>query len=234
MYLSICSATVAGPRNIRDNKLNQDAVIQRFWGNYWCIAVCDGMGSKPFAERGSTLACQSIYKVLKSCEDFDLCEKIIAKQIYLYWLRLLKDKNIPPSDAATTCLFAWGNKLGEVRLFQLGDGAIYYQTDHFGQVAVKNLDLFSNQTNALGYSKSWNDWSYKKVFLNQNHHGIGIMTDGVSDDLQNEQHFLSFLIKNAQLKNYRLMKKNIKNELLNWSTPQHSDDKSIGLICWKR
>jgi len=60
------------------------------------------------------------------------------------------------------------------------------------------------------------------------------MTDGVSDDLQNEQHFLSFLIKNAQLKNYRLMKKNIKNELLNWSTPQHSDDKSIGLICWKR
>lgn len=83
--------------------------MHRFWKNNWCIAVCDGMGSKPLSHIGSSLACQSVYEVLKHC-DFSLAEKEVAKKIYMYWLKLLKDKNILPTDAATTCLFAWGNR----------------------------------------------------------------------------------------------------------------------------
>ncbi|MDV4313619.1 protein phosphatase 2C domain-containing protein [Acinetobacter indicus] len=72
-------------------KYNQDAVIHRFWKKNWCIAVCDGMGSKPLSHIGSSLACRSIYNVLKHC-DFSLAEKDVAKKIYVHWLELLKEK----------------------------------------------------------------------------------------------------------------------------------------------
>lgn len=222
-----------GPRNLREKKLNQDAVMHRFWKNNWCIAVCDGMGSKPLSHIGSSLACQSVYEVLKHC-DFSLAEKEVAKKIYMYWLKLLKDKNILPTDAATTCLFAWGNRQGNVRLFQLGDGAIYYQSESFGHVGVKSDDLFSNQTNALGYSKKWDDWSYKEIDLTDPNHGIILMTDGISEDLLNEQLFTSMLIQKATLHSVRRLKKYIQHELIHWPTPQHSDDKSIGIVFWKK
>lgn len=222
-----------GPRNLREKKLNQDAVMHRFWKNNWCIAVCDGMGSKPLSHIGSSLACQSVYEVLKHC-DFSLAEKEVAKKIYIYWLKLLKDKNILPTDAATTCLFAWGNRQGNVRLFQLGDGAIYYQSESFGHVGVKSDDLFSNQTNALGYSKKWDDWSYKEIDLTDPNHGIILMTDGISEDLLNEQLFTSMLIQKATLHSVRRLKKYIQHELIHWPTPQHSDDKSIGIVFWKK
>lgn len=233
MYLSLCSVSVIGPRNLREKKLNQDAVMHRFWKNNWCIAVCDGMGSKPLSHIGSSLACQSVYEVLKHC-DFSLAEKEVAKKIYIYWLKLLKDKNILPTDAATTCLFAWGNRQGNVRLFQLGDGAIYYQSESFGHVGVKSDDLFSNQTNALGYSKKWDDWSYKEIDLTDPNHGIILMTDGISEDLLNEQLFTSMLIQKATLHSVRRLKKYIQHELIHWPTPQHSDDKSIGIVFWKK
>ena len=222
-----------GPRNLREKKLNQDAVMHRFWKNNWCIAVCDGMGSKPLSHIGSSLACQSVYEVLKHC-DFSLAEKEVAKKIYIYWLKLLKDKNILPTGAATTCLFAWGNRQGNVRLFQLGDGAIYYQSESFGHVGVKSDDLFSNQTNALGYSKKWDDWSYKEIDLTDPNHGIILMTDGISEDLLNEQLFTSMLIQKATLHSVRRLKKYIQHELIHWPTPQHSDDKSIGIVFWKK
>jgi len=223
---------VIGPRNLREKKPNQDAVMHRFWKKNWCIAVCDGMGSKPLSHIGSALACQSVCDVLKQL-DFSLAEKEVAKKIYLHWLRLLKEKNILPTDAATTCLFAWGNREGEVRLFQLGDGAIYYQTESFGQVSLKSDDLFSNQTNALGYSKKWDDWAYKRIHLISPEHGIVLLTDGISDDLFNEQLFTSMLIEKATLQSVRRIKKYIKHELHHWPTPQHSDDKSIGIVFWK-
>ena len=222
-----------GPGNLREKKLNQDAVMHRFWKNNWCIAVCDGMGSKPLSHIGSSLACQSVYEVLKHC-DFSLAEKEVAKKIYMYWLKLLKNKNILPTDAATTCLFAWGNRQGNVRLFQLGDGAIYYQSESFGHVGVKSDDLFSNQTNALGYSKKWDDWSYKEIDLTDPNHGIILMTDGISEDLLNERRFTSALIQKATLHSVRRLKKYIQHELIHWPTPQHSDDKSIGIVFWKK
>ena len=233
MYLSLCSVSVIGPRNLREKKSNQDAVMHRFWKKNWCIVVCDGMGSKPLSHIGSSLACRSVCDVLKHC-DFSLAEKEVAKKIYLHWLKLLKEKNILPCDAATTCLFAWGNGEGEVRLFQLGDGAIYYQAESFGHVSLKSDDLFSNQTNALGYSKKWDDWAYKKIHLTSQKHGIVLLTDGISDDLFNEQLFTSTLIQKATLQSVRRIKKYIQHELHHWPTPQHSDDKSIGIVFWKK
>ena len=91
-----------------------------------------------------------------------------------------------------------------------------------------------NQTNALGYSKKWDDWAYKKIHLTNKKHGIVLLTDGISDDLLNEQLFTSMLIQKAALRSVRQIKKYIKHELNHWSTPYHSDDKSIGIVFWKK
>lgn len=128
----------------------------------------------------------------------------------------------------------WGNRQGKVRLFQLGDGAIYYQSDNFGHVGVKSDDLFSNQTNALGYSKSRDDWAYKEINLTHQNHGIILMTDGISEDLLNEQLFTSAIDSKSDIEQCKAIKKYIQHELIHWPTPQHSDDKSIGIIFWKK
>ncbi|MDM1018749.1 PP2C family serine/threonine-protein phosphatase [Acinetobacter sp. VNK23] len=232
MKLTIYSATVTGPRHRQANQPNQDAILHRIWSQHWLMVVCDGLGSKPFAHIGSHLACKAVHDTLRDC-NFTLPERDIAKAVYRTWLGYLKQSNIHPTDAATTCLFAWGNALGEVRLFQLGDGAIYYQTQTFGQVLVKSDYLFSNQTNALGFSKRWEDWGYKMIYFTQPDHSIALMTDGISDDLVNEQDFLTTMLRTLKSKNFRQAKKYLQHELHHWQTPQHGDDKSIGLIYWK-
>lgn len=232
MNIAIRSATVKGPKHHLDNKPNQDAILHRVWQQNWLMVVCDGMGSRSYADIGSRLACKAVYTTVRSC-DFAIHERELAKMVYINWLALLKEIHIHPTDAATTCLFAWGNTSGAVRLFQLGDGAIYYQTETFGQVKVKPDDLFSNQTDTLGFSKSWRDWGYQMVYFTQPDHSIVLMTDGISDDLINEQDFLSTMVKTLKSKNFRQSKKYLRHELHHWQTPQHSDDKSIGLIYWK-
>ncbi|ENU33299.1 PP2C family serine/threonine-protein phosphatase [Acinetobacter parvus] len=232
MNIAICAATVKGPKHHRDGQPNQDAIFYRVWQQYWLMVVCDGMGSKPYAHLGSHLACKAVYATVKNC-DFAIPERELAKMVYLKWLAYLKEIHIQPKDAATTCLFAWGDSLGAVRLFQLGDGAIYYQTETFGQVKVKADDLFSNQTDALGFSKSWQDWGYQMIYFTQAHHRVALMTDGMSDDLVDEQEFLATMVDILKGKNFRQAKKYLQHELHHWQTPKHSDDKSIGFIYWK-
>lgn len=232
MGITICAATVKGPKHVRDGQPNQDAIFYRKWHQYWLMVVCDGMGSKPYAHVGSRLACKAVDAAVQSC-DFYTPERDLAKMVYINWLRYLEENGIQPTDAATTCLFAWGHALGAVRLFQLGDGEIFYQTDSFGRVKIKSDHLFSNQTDALGFSKSWNDWGYKMIYFTHPSHSVVLMTDGISDDLVNEKDFLSTMVQVLKGKKFRQSKKYLQHELHHWQTPQHSDDKSIGLIYWK-
>lgn len=232
MRLILQTVTVAGPKNIRAKKPNQDSVLEKKWQNHWLIVVCDGLGSKSYSGLGSKLACKAVAKVLSDI-SFDVPEKQVAKKIYEHWLYLLKCINIPSKKAATTCLFAWGDQSGNVRLFQLGDGVIAYQSQRFYILSENKSELFGNQTEALGVSTRWDDWFYREVSLDTMNDGIMLVTDGISDDVDDfEGLYFSLKRKNLRL-NKRQSKKWIKYQLNHWATPHHVDDKSIGLMYWK-
>lgn len=234
MNVNISIATVRGPKNHRESKHNQDAILKRVWRDHWLVVVCDGMGSRPYASLGSHLACKAVCTTLRET-NFNEPEKSVVKRIYQQWLMYLKDHlpHTPPKDAATTCLFAWGDSSGKVRLFQLGDGAIYYMTDTFGVNHEKSDNMFGNETTALGYSIRWQDWTYREIQLDFGA-TITLMTDGISDDIDEPQQFLDFLSDKFIAISPRQGKKYLINELNNWQTPHHSDDKSIGVIIWKK
>ena len=219
-----------GPAHIDNDIPNQDAVLRRIWHKSWLSVVCDGMGSRKHADIGSKLACLAVLEATKK-NSFDSSVKDFVLSVNYYWLELLKHIGIAPQDACSTCLIAWGDYNGNTRLFQLGDGAIFFQTNKFGRVQ-KIDNNFSNETNALGVSQNWRDWHSMDIKLSAPSHGIALMTDGISEDLTQEELFLKSVLDDLKSKTHRIIKKQLKKELLAWRTPYHSDDKSIGVVLW--
>jgi len=234
MNVDTFTASVQGPKNMREGKKNQDAILKRVWKSEWLVVVCDGMGSKPYASIGSYLACQAVYNAVHS-SNFDIPEKELVKKLYQNWLSYLQKirPKIKTKDAATTCLFAWGDHSGKTRLLQLGDGAIFYQDNTFGSIHKKSDEMFGNETTALGYSTQWSDWQYQELCLKAGS-AIILMSDGISDDLDNPEEFMRFIQAKFSKTSPHQGKKYLTNELNHWQTPHHSDDKSIGIIIWNK
>lgn len=227
------AASVTGPRHLNEQQVNQDAILRRCWSKQWLVVVSDGMGSRPHADIGAQQACLAVCASVQR-SSFDRHERELIQEIYQNWLWRLSQYSplIHPKDAAATCLFAWGRHTGETRLFQLGDGAIFYQTEIFGKLVTRDAAQFSNETTALGISKKWSDWSYSYIKLYEPNHSIALMSDGISDDLIDEEGFLAMLGKRIGSKSPRQGKRWMQRELNNWKTPQHSDDKSLGFVYW--
>lgn len=217
--------SVIGPVHVHSNTPNQDAVMISKVPTGWVACVCDGMGSRKNSDIGSRLACEVVSKVVKK-SVFTISDKELIKLVYQTWLDSLEATK--PNDAITTCLFAWLSHYGEVRTFQLGDGLILpyskIQSD-------KNGDGFGNETTGLGKSKYFSDWITDKYHLGNNTF-IALMTDGISEDLQNgaETDFVLEIINQSKAKSARQFKFWLKNELKNWATPYHTDDKSLAIL----
>ena len=227
MGFYLYSASVRGPLHIAENIPNQDAVLTRRWNHGWLAVVCDGMGSRKHSDTGARCACKAAHDILQNA-PFDRPARELICHIYNQWLKYIGF--ITPDDAVTTCLIAWGKYSGETRLFQLGDGAILYHGNQMGQLSYRSENQFSNETNGLGVSRQFSDWIVKKIVLLNKNHGLALMTDGISDDLVQSQEFVPYMIETLRKMKKRRIKKWLVNELENWPTPGHTDDKTIAII----
>ncbi|KHD25438.1 hypothetical protein NM09_06845 [Vibrio caribbeanicus] len=226
MKVSISKTSVIGPAHLNIKLPNQDAVTSRKSKGRWAVAVADGMGSRDLSHIGSKLATSlAVSACLDNSED--ISDKELITDIYIRWLDGLKDKNIAPNDAVTTLLVAWGNSKGEYRYIQLGDGVICSSTTNH---SIPNDDLFSNETTGLGLSKKFSDWRIGKGRLNRINGGLILMTDGVSEDIEDHLGFCYALVARAQSESPRAIKKHLKGLLQNWPTPHHTDDKTIAVV----
>ncbi len=226
MKISISKTSVIGPTHSALNIPNQDAVKCRKSNGRWAVAVADGMGSRDLSHIGSKLA---THIAVSSCLAIreDISDKELITDIYTKWLSELKVKNIEPNDAVTTLMVAWGNSKGEYRFIQLGDGVICNSTTNH---SISNDDLFSNETTGLGLSKKFSDWRIGRGRLNRTNGGLILMTDGISEDIEDHLGFCYALVTRAQSVSPRTTKKNLKGLLHNWPTPHHTDDKTIAMV----
>lgn len=220
--------SVKGPGHEIDGLPNQDAALIKKVPTGWIAVVCDGMGSKPYADLGSHIATKAVYQTV--CRSaFDIESRILIKSVYQCWLDSLGD--VKPNQAVTTCLFAWLSHDGRLRIFQLGDGAIYLPSQAKRDV---NENGFGNETTGLGISTKLSDWKVNEYQVHASEY-VALMTDGISEDIVSgmESEFVESVINNTSGKGARRAKTWLKNELHNWGTPNHLDDKTLALLVIK-
>jgi len=219
------SVSVIGPGHLLNGQPNQDAVLVKSVPTGWLAVVCDGMGSKPYADLGSKSACRAALNIIKNVK-FTVESKELITLIYQQWLSSLG--NVKASDAVTTCLICWLSHEGELRTFQLGDGLILTS-----QKALEPIDSnnFGNITTGLGKSRKFSDWQVTQQQLGKGD-VIALMTDGISEDINQgaEMEFVNAIVKSIKTKSIRQAKTWLKNEFKTWATPNHTDDKSLALL----
>jgi len=229
MKLAATGCSVIGPAHNQDDHPNQDAVMVHSIQRGWCIAVCDGLGSREKSHIGSKKAAQQLRHTLRLHQQESATTSLQISQItQAHWLERLGD-DVRPYE--TTCIWAHVDAEGHGKAAQIGDGLLLIKTRGVLRVISPEREGFGNQTLTLGQAKA-TDWATIEFQLSQAGDGVLLMTDGISDDLIPDQLESFFDVIHQQLKksNKRRCKKWLTKELEEWSTPKHGDDKSIAGI----
>ena len=229
--MRVVASSVRGPTHTRDGTPCQDAWLAVPGSRASMAVVCDGMGSRPRAREGSraaTLAARDAWRAwcrspVGSVED-------LVRLLEVCWrLRLAE---IPPDQAATTCLLYAEDGHGRAAFAQCGDGLAARRTAE-GTVQVhpsRSLDF--GLTHALGTPHSLSDWSLSLVPPIAAGEAVILATDGVSEDLKPDRLADLAAWVMDDLGPHPRAGRLLCAELRNWPVPHHQDDKTL-LVMWK-
>lgn len=228
MKLAATGCSVVGPAHLQDNQPNQDAVLVQGIHKGWCIAVCDGLGSRQLSHKGSRLAANLIRSSIMRSDAVDCSAETVSLDLQKNWLDAVGQNSSPYE---TTCLWASVDSSGALKSAQVGDGLLLVRSEGRFSVITPERSGFGNQTQTLSQAKLC-DWSFVESAFSQVGDGVLLMTDGISDDLILEQlePFFDAVFMQLQQTNKRRCKAWLTQELMEWSTPLHGDDKSIAGI----
>jgi hypothetical protein len=223
-------ASVRGPGHVATGEPNQDAwtSFHRVWGDG--IVVSDGVGSKPFSNVGSDAACFAAkHAACAWRDDPGMAPALLFEHIRSLWLSNVAP--LAPRDCAATCLFAF--RLRDLlHVGMLGDGlAAAIRSD--GSVLSLLEDKsqgFSNITGALSPHVSPQNWRYMSLPADQCT-AVLLCTDGVSDDLDNADGFVTGLVAAHRPLAAASASRHLRQMLESWPTPRHNDDKTIACLC---
>lgn len=228
-------ASVRGPSHITEGLPNQDAWMSfhHAWGDG--IVVSDGVGSKPFSNFGSDAACLAVGCAALACRikaeisRAEVNRDYLFERIQHYWLSNINP--LEPRDCSATCLFAFRFGDGLIHLGMLGDGLVAaIKSDGSVISLIEDKEhCFSNITAALSRNVSPNKWRYialpEEACL-----AILLCTDGVADDLDDVDGFVSgFIEEHCSIAGISANRR-VREMLEKWPTPKHSDDKTIACL----
>ena len=229
MELVATGSSVIGPAHQQDNSPNQDAVMVRGVRRGWCIAVADGLGSRPLSHLGSQLAVRIVRATVKElCQPPETSVLLVNQHVKNRWLKAFTGDHF---SYETTCLWAWVDSHGRGCAAQAGDGVMLIRCNGKFRVLTPERDGFGNQTLTLAQAKE-SDWVTSSWTLTTPGDGILLMTDGISDDLLPEhlEGFFDIVFRQLKKTNKSRCKRWLTRELTEWTTPKHGDDKSIAGI----
>jgi serine/threonine protein phosphatase PrpC len=230
MKLAATGSSVIGPAHQQDNLPNQDAVMVHGIPGGWCIAVCDGLGSRALSHIGSRKAAQLVRTALRQQKPESMPSSSMhrSQTIQQSWLDEFAENSSPYE---TTCLWAQVCSNGYGKAAQVGDGLLLVKADGVLQIVTPPRDGFGNQTQTLAQAKA-GDWITTEFQFSRPGDGVLLMTDGISDDLIPDQleGFFDAVYLQLKCSNKRRCKRWLTKELEDWSTPKHGDDKSIAGI----
>ena len=229
MRLFACGASVIGPHHLDHHQPNQDAMTLTGWRDGWLALVADGLGSRTHSGVGSRCACQVGKEILReTAHALKLAQAL--QTIHAQWIKAIAPYT--PRDTATTLLLSSVAANGKVHAAQLGDGLVLLRFGGEFQCMTPRREGYSNQTWALESVHRPEKWHTTEGNLTQAGDGIVLMTDGIADDLdpENLSGFMAGLYADLRTRNRRHGRRWLENELTHWSTPGHSDDKTLVAI----
>lgn len=226
MRLLASGASVRGPAHQQDGSPNQDAMAVSGIRGGWCVAVADGLGSRPLSHFGSRKAVQLSQHVLR--RQSAIAHDAVTGEVRQAWLSCFGEHY---RLHETTCLWARVDACGRTVAGQIGDGLLLARSGGVFKVLTDQRQGFGNQTLTLAQADALNTRSFE-FDLSQPGDGVLLMTDGISDDLIPEQlePFFEAIYWRQLRCSKRRMRRWLTGELLDWSTPRHGDDKSIAGI----
>lgn len=222
--------SVCGPGHLATGKPNQDAwrSFHHIWGDG--ISVSDGLGSKPFSNVGSQIACYAVEHSFRTFRNQTKSDNgLFLENVVSNWLSRIAP--LDPSDCAATCLFAVRSGDDTIHIGMLGDGLIA-ALNMDGSVISLSEDKsqgFSNITIALSQRTSKKDWQYLSL-KEKDTDAVILCSDGVADDLENIDDFAKDFIQAHRSLSKLSAERQIRAMLENWPTPKHTDDKTIACL----
>lgn len=226
MRLLAAGASVCGPAHRQDGEPNQDALGVYGLRGGWCAVVADGLGSRPHSHLGSRKAVNLLRQLMRGARPPSAAE--VAPALRKAWLDYFGKGY---RDYETTCLWASVDVAGRGLVGQVGDGLLLVRSAGVFSVLSTPRIGYSNHTSTLA-QRDPAEFCSAEIALTQPGDGVLMMTDGIADDLIPEQLELFFdaiywrMLHNSR----RRISRWLKQELNGWSTPQHSDDKSLAGI----
>jgi len=227
-YNVFCSSVI-GPANRERGYEKQDAVMLRRVRSGWLAVVCDGLGSRKKSAWGARQACRAVKSAIENITLwFD--EQEFCELVQQFWLNYIKPEKA--TDASTTCIVAYIDDFGCFNIAQLGDGLVLCKSDGELHVVTPERQSFSDQTCAMSNELSVENWSFYEGEIKRAGDGIVLMTDGVSEDIDSQRFvdFFTTLYEDTYKLKRRTMSRNITQQLHDWPTQGHSDDKSLAGI----
>lgn len=226
-------ASVIGPLHVRAGMPNQDALAFRQTRRHGCMAVADGLGSRPHSDTGARAVCRAAVSVAMRHlraprRRFD--RRRLLDEIRSEWLAAIRP--FTPEDCATTCLLAmWSLK--KVRLFQIGDGlaAFVSLAGRVRWLADDKSSSFSNLVSPLAAATVPGEWRYACCDARRCR-GVLLCTDGISEDLADVPGFAAACVDDlrsvpdgAEARWTEMLRR--------WPVPAHSDDKTLAVAARK-
>ena len=223
-------ATEIGSAHIEATKSNEDSwkTIKNPRGTG--IVIADGLGSKQHSKIGSASACNAVKINLTSL--FLTKQDALSLPIHIHktWLDLISPLN--PDECASTCLFAFHHhSLRLIQIAALGDGlaASINQDGSITNINRSDSKGFVNETSALKENTELGDW--QQDFLKPEEvQSVILLSDGLSEDLQNEKEFLNDLTTGFGNLSTVSAHRRASWMLREWPKKLYSDDKTIAAM----
>lgn len=230
---SYAGASVRGPGHAGLQLPNQDAWLVRINGKEMCAVVSDGLGSKPFSDFGAQMACKAAaHAVAVWRRNREAPHQSLLRILHSVWSAWIAPRK--ESDCAATCLFVHSDGERTV-LAQLGDGMVAYGSPEkgFEVFPIPERD-FSSETTGLGVCLDLKEWRIASTEHVECDFSILLASDGVSEDLLPDRlnEFIGFCSDRYLGESSRRRAGLLAQDLRNWPTPGHADDKTLVLLKW--
>lgn len=229
MTLVAFGASVRGPAHEFAQAANQDALGLNGCCGGWFAVACDGLGSHPMSHVGSRAMTRAAKAVL--CAGNSLPDhKSLPELLHSAWIHELGD--VEPRIAGSTCLVVRASATGRVVFAQLGDGLLLVRSAGQTTVITPRRQGFGNETDSLADRHRPEQWLTGEAELTKAGDGVLLMTDGVSDDLQESllPGFFTSLLQDLRARSRRSGKRWLERQFVNWQVPMHGDDKTLAAI----
>ncbi|MDR0453604.1 MAG: protein phosphatase 2C domain-containing protein [Deferribacteraceae bacterium] len=224
--LSFLGVSEIGEFHVKNGKPNQDAIDFFAFGNVFCVAVSDGLGSCERSQIGSQMATLICKLILLEIADARLCFECnnIVMRFAELWTEFFDTSVAKNYSATLKAVFGKDNWLIAI---SVGDGLLSIFSYEETLTAPNAANDFINETICLSHGMNPAAYWTKKI-TKRDDGIIFISTDGVSNGIL-EKHESEFVREIAKIKEFSELRQSIESILTEMSK-YNSDDKTLGIV----